>query len=301
MKRVLYITAAVLSAFALGACSDSMSSTTGTLSVQLTDAPFPFSNVKSADMYVVRIDARMSNATDADVTDPTDPGNNTDPTKGWVTIATPNASYNLLDLQNGATVNLGQTTLPTGQYQSFRLILDVSKSSITLADGTQAAITWPSAGQTGVKINLAQPIDVVAGGTVMVLDFDLGNSFVLRGSSIAANGLLFKPVIRATARDITGSVSGSVHEDSPTGAPEVGATVEVLKAGTLLTDTSPDSVVSTTQTDDAGNFTFAFVLPGAYELRATPASTSLYQPSLLSGVTVTSGTDVSGNVIVVTK
>jgi hypothetical protein len=32
----------------------------------------------------------------------------------------------------------------------------------------------------------------------MVLDFDVGNSFVMRGNSLAQNGLLFKPVVKAT-------------------------------------------------------------------------------------------------------
>src|SRR5690242_17449650 len=178
MKRVLsYTTAALLSALVLGACSDSLSSTHGVLSTSLTDAPFPFSNVKSADMFVVRIDAKLATASDADVADPTDPASNSDPAKGWVTIATPNQSYNLLDLQNGTTVNLGQVTLPTGSYRGFRLILDTQKSSITLQDNSQASIMWPSAGQTGVKINLDQPINVTANGTQMVLDFNLGSSF----------------------------------------------------------------------------------------------------------------------------
>jgi len=34
----------------------------------------------------------------------------------------------------------------------------------------------------------------------MVVDFDVANSFVMRGNSLAQNGLLFKPVIRATVK-----------------------------------------------------------------------------------------------------
>lgn len=295
MKRVLsYATAALLSALVLGACSDSLSSGShGALSTSLTDAPFPFANVQSADMFVVRIDAQMDAASDADVADATDPADNTDPAKGWVTIATPNQSYNLLDLQNGTTVNLGQVTLPTGTYRGFRLILDTDKSSITLSDGSQASIMWPSAGQTGVKINLDQPITVTANGTQMVLDFDLGNSFVLRGATMA-NGLLFKPVIRATARDLTGSISGSVTDASNTAIAQ--ATVEVLKAGTALTDTDPANVIATTQTDASGNFHFGFLSAGTYELRATSPDGT--KSALVSSVAVTAGADASGNVIV---
>ena len=297
MKRALsYTTLALLSALVLGACSDSgpSSSTTGVLSARLTDAPFPFASVKSADMFVVRIDAKMDEASDADVADTTTPGSNADPSHGWVTIAEPNQSYNLLDLQNGTTVNLGQTTLPTGNYRGFRLILDTDKSSITLTDGTTADIVWPSAAQTGVKITLTKPIEVTADGTQMVLDFDLGSSFVLRGSTIKANGLLFKPVIRATASDLTGSISGSVQFAN--GATVAKATVEVLKPGTALTDTDTANVLATTQTDDAGKFQFGFLTAGNYELRVTSpdGATSVLVPS----VGVTSGADASAGVIV---
>ncbi|HET7564688.1 MAG TPA: DUF4382 domain-containing protein [Gemmatimonadaceae bacterium] len=290
MKRILsYTTAALLSALVLGACSDSLSSTHGVLSTSLTDAPFPFSNVKSADMFVVRIDAKLATASDADVADPTDPASNSDPAKGWVTIATPNQSYNLLDLQNGTTVNLGQVTLPTGSYRGFRLILDTQKSSITLQDNSQASIMWPSAGQTGVKINLDQPINVTANGTQMVLDFNLGSSFVLRGGTLA-NGLLFKPLIRATATDETGSISGSVTDAN--GAALSGATVELTKVS------DPATVITSTSTDATGAFHFAFLSPDSYALTATYTATGgATLTGSIASVAVTSGADASGNVI----
>lgn len=306
MKRYLFATAALLGAFAISACSDSVSPNgTGTLSVQLTDAPFPFSDVQSADMFVVRIDAKMAAASDAEVADATDPSGETDPSKGWVTVAEPNQSYNLLDLQGGTTVNLGQVTLPTGTYRGFRLILDTDQSTVTLTDGTVLSgtsapgIVWPSAGQTGIKIKLAQPIDITADGTQMVLDFDLGSSFVLRGNTVLSNGLLFKPVIRATARDVTGSISGSVHGDDAAGVAIEGATVEVLKLGSALDDTNTDDVLATTQTDESGNFHIAFLAAGSYALRATPPVASGYTAALVASVDVTSGADASGTVIVV--
>jgi len=55
----------------------------------------------------------------------------------------------------------------------------------------------------------------------------------MRGNT-AANGFNFKPVIRAVAEDITGSVTGSVHATSATGAGVAEATVEVLTAGSVL-------------------------------------------------------------------
>jgi hypothetical protein len=209
---------------------------------------------------------------------------------GWTTIATPNKSINLLSLNGGVTTNLGTGTLSTGTYQGFRMIIDPNQSSIK----------WPSAAQTGIKINLDSPIAVTADSSVMTLDFDIGRSFVMRGNSISQNGLLFKPVIRAIATELTGTVSGSVHTDTPTGAAVAGATIEILKSGTTLTDTVSANVVRTTSSDATGNFTMRWLLPGSYVLRTTPPATMTgYIANLLAGgVTVTSGTTTTVTIAV---
>ena len=288
-RRLTGLAAATL---AFSACSDSTGSNKGTLTVRLTDAPFPFSEVARVDVYVVRVEARNVEPTDSEAADESSRG-------GWTTIATPDASFNLLDLAGGVTTNLGAATLATGTYNGFRLILDTERSTITLKDGTTPPIHWPSAGQSGIKINLDEPIELTEDGSVMTLDFDVGRSFVLRGNT-AASGFNFKPVIRAVAEDITGTVTGSVRANSATGAGVADATVEVLTAGSLLADTDPAHVVQTTATDADGNFRFAFLLPGTYVLRATPPAASGFKPALLpGGLTITSGTETSGQIIVV--
>lgn len=281
------------------ACSDSTGSNTGKLTVQLTDAPFPFAEVSRVDMFVVRIDARTASVSEAEASDASSTG-------GWTTIASPNAAINLLALQGGVTTNLGTTTLATGNYNGFRLVLDTQKSTVTLKDGAvltgSAGIVFPSAAQTGIKINLDAPIQVTKDSSVMILDFDVGSSFVLRGNSIKNNGLLFKPVIRAVATELTGAFTGSVRGDSAAGAAIAGATVEVLKGGTVLTDTVSANRVASTSTDASGNFRFSFLLPAAYVVRATPPAASGYKPALLTGgLTIASGTTVANKVIVVAK
>jgi len=294
MSKTLRLFAAIaLGGLAVAACSDSSGTGTGSLAVRITDAPFPFSDVASVNIFVVRVDARQSDPTDAQASDET---NQT----GWTTIATPNALINLLDLSGGKTENLGATTLATGTYDGFRLIIDPSKSSMTLKDGTQPAIQFPSAGHSGIKVNLNQPISLTENGSVMTLDFDIGRSFVMRGND-ARNGFIFKPVVNAVAQDITGSVTGSVLANSATGAAVPGATVEVLTAGSLLTDTDPTHIVRSTSTDANGNFRIAFLLPGTYVLRATPPTTSGFKPALLpGGLTITTGTETQNQIIVVT-
>jgi len=291
-KTIRLFAAFAIGAFALGACSDSSGTGTGVLTVRLTDAPFPFSDVASVDVFVVRVDAKTAATTDEEAADET----NHD---GWTTVATPNTLINLLDLGSGKTMNLGATTLATGNYQSFRLILDTDQSSITLKDGSTPPIFFPSAGQSGIKVKLDEPIQLTEDGSVMTLDFDIGRSFVMRGNN-PANGFNFKPVIRAVAQDITGSVTGSVHANSATGAAVPDATVEVLTAGSLLNDSDPTHIVSSTVTDASGNFRIAFLLPGSYVLRATPPTASGFKAALLpGGLTITAQTETQNQIIVV--
>ena len=297
MKIKLGILAAsVVAALTMAGCSDSgtTANATGQVNVQLTDAPFPFAQVKSVDIFVVRIDGKVAetdSAEDADESDST----------GWKTLVSPNASINLLNLTNGKTANLGAATLPAGTYRGFRMIIDTDKSSITLNDGSKPNVKWPSAGKNGIKIVLDEPV-VVSGTQTLLVDFDLGRSFRMRGNSISQNGLLFKPVIRATSQQSTGSLAGSVHADTPTGAAIAGATIEVLKNGSSSNDSDGDNIVRSGMTDASGSFMLSFLRPGTYVVRATPTTASGYKPALLTGgVTITEATAVTGKVIVVTK
>jgi hypothetical protein len=292
------IAALAIAGILSAACGDSnlpTLSSTGKVNVVLTDAPFPFSQVKSVDVFVTRIDAKLEDVDSVQAANEAD-------SSGWKTLVSPNSSVNLLTLTGGTTANLGVATLPVGTYRSFRIVIDTDKSSVTLNDNTKPDIKWPSAGKNGIKVILDQPFEVTSGTTTLLLDFDVGRSFVMRGNSISQNGLLFKPVIHATTQQSTGIISGTVRGDNATGPVQAGATVEVLKAGTTLTDTNSNNVVRTGVTDANGNFTLAFVPPGTYVVRATPTVASGYKPALLTGgATVTAGTTLSGQVIIVSK
>jgi hypothetical protein len=269
--------------------------TNGKVNVLLTDAPFPFSQVKSVDVYVVRIDGKLAETDSAEAADAND-------STSWITLVSPNTRINLLTLVGGTTASLGLASIPVGTYRSFRMIINTDSSSVTLNDNTKPSIKWPSAGNNGIKIILHEPFDVTTDATNLLIDFDVGRSFVMRGNSISQNGLLFKPVIHAVATQAAGTISGSVRADSANGTRMAGATVEVLKAGTALTDTASANIVSSGVTDANGNFTLAFIPAGTYVVRATPTVASGYKPALLAGgAVVTAGSTLSNQVIIVTK
>jgi hypothetical protein len=201
LMRYALLLAAAAGFAACGTSSTDLPAGTGILRVQLTDAPFPADTVASVDIWVVRVDARPSEADSGQAA--AGASDDSASTGGWATIARPNRSYDLMSLRNGTVADIGQDTLPQGTYRGFRLIIDPSQSSITLKDGTVLdgdQISFPSAARTGLKVNPTQAIPVGADSTSTVLvDFDLDQSFVMRGHSIS-QGLLFKPVIRASPK-----------------------------------------------------------------------------------------------------
>jgi len=208
MKRSMFAASVLIASITIGACggSDTAPRGTGTLVVQLTDAPFPTDSVKSVDIFVVRVDGRVEDVDDAsaDTHVATESESEGD---GWKTLATPNASINLLELQNGVVSTVGEAKIDAASYRGFRLVIDPSKSSVTLKNGqvltntSSPSVMFPSASRSGIKIALASPVVVGEDGkTTMVVDFDVASSFVMRGNSLAQNGLLFKPVIRATVK-----------------------------------------------------------------------------------------------------
>lgn len=206
--RARNLFAVALAAGAFLGCSDSnsISPGEGRIAVRLTDAPFPIDEVESIEVFIVRVEAKLQPTSDEDAAlDIEDEEASTD---GWIVLATPNALFDLMDLRNGVTVFLGDEDVPVGDYRSIRLILDTDQSSITLKDNTvltgisDPSIKWPSAGRSGIKVLFDRPIEVDEGLTTdVLLDFDAEQSFVLRGNTILQNGLLFKPVIKATVTD----------------------------------------------------------------------------------------------------
>ena len=202
------VVAGLFSTALLGAACSNSSTTpagNGTMAMQLTDAPFLTDSVSRVDIFVVRVDAKMTDADSATATKgaPDDSAS----VGGWTTISTPNQSVNLLAYQNGTVLSIGSASMPAGSYLGFRLVIDPTRSSITLKNGavltsnSTPSVSFPSASRSGIKIALSAPVTITAGQTTTVLiDFLVLNSFVMKGNSIATNGLNFTPVIHASVK-----------------------------------------------------------------------------------------------------
>jgi hypothetical protein len=177
----------------------------GTLAVQLSDAAFLVEEVRRADVFLVRIDTRLAGADSATAARglPDDSAG----TGGWTTVVSPNTLVNLLDYQYQVTLPLGDAPLAAGSYRGFRLVIDPSRSSLTLVNGivlTNAGGPDASAlasARSGIRIFLVQPMIVREGETTTVrVDFAGDEHFTVNGTPIANSALVFRPILRGAVQ-----------------------------------------------------------------------------------------------------
>ncbi len=252
LTRFLGMTLAVLAA----ACSDSASgpgSGSNRTQVFITDSPFPYDAVARVDMHIVRIDA--STSLDTTGLDPA----------VWVPVVEPRRTVNLLELTAGAKSLLGEVDLAAGQYRALRVVINTALSSITMKDGSAAAVQWPVQGQLTLYAYVEDPLAVEPAGARIVLDFDVGRSFLPLG----ANGFVFLPWIRAVNEAATGSLAGTVWGGGTIeggGAPLANATVTMLRGNFQL---SPGTwwVAATGRTGADGAYRIGYLGEATYIVR----------------------------------
>jgi hypothetical protein len=198
---------------------------------------------------------------------------------GWQTVASPNKTYNLLDLVNGVRETLGITALDAGHYTQMRLILGATPDSgvnilsqphpyadyLIDQNDTVQELTVPSGLTTGLKI--VNGFDINANQTTeLVLDFDAMHSVVTAGSS---GKYQLKPTVKVLNSTDGAVVSGTVSE--------AGATPAVSLEGALVTAQVADPAAADAKDQvaiEAGTLSAAdggyslFLAPGGYNLVA---------------------------------
>lgn len=254
-------------ALALSACGGN-DDNTGSLSVGVTDAP-----VDDAEAVVVTFTAVELLDSNGD-------------TAETFTLDSPQ-SIDLLALQGSNSEFLvSGETVPAGQYEEVRLLVDTENAScqnlsapfasyITI-DGTDFPLVVPSGASSGLKVK--GPITVAAGGNAAyTVDFDLRKSIAERGSNDCYN---LRPVLRvvdnAEVGTLSGRVDGALLADSNCTADPVsgeGASVYVY-TGADVTPVDVDGIdpeplsssLLSPADDQTGDFTYevGFLLAGDY-------------------------------------
>src|SRR6266550_2869692 len=170
--------------------------------VLLTDAPFPFDSVQSVQVYIISI---------ALSTHP-DTGTSAD-SMHWVTVAAPHRQIDLLTLQQGVTDSLGIGEVTADQYKAVLVTINTDSSAgIRFKNGSPAVVRWNGGGRASYASFVEAPVNIPDSGAVIVIDFDIGRSFVY--NQLGDGAFDFFPWIRAVNRAATGSIAGTVNRDS---------------------------------------------------------------------------------------
>ncbi len=256
MKNFARFLMAFVAAATLFSCSsdDSNGGDTAKVQVRLTDAPGDYQEV-----WIDVVDVMVKSS--AETSD-----------EGWVSLAgVQPKQYDLLTLTGGVIELLADAEIEAGYLSQIRLILGPD-NYLVLNDGTEQALSTPSAQQSGLKVKVDQ--ELVAGETYdFLLDFDVDQSIVSAGNS---GGYNLKPVIRATATAETGSIVGEVH---PT------AFQSVIKAQNA-------SYTISAHTNANGEFSLNGVPAGIYKITVTPEVASNLQAKVITDIEVSAGQSV---------
>jgi hypothetical protein len=255
--------------------------------VLLTDAPFPYDSVASVNIYVVRIEASANFDTSGSA--------------HWEVITEPRKSFNLLELQRGTTAFVGEGELPAGLYHAVRMTMDTSRSSIFWNDGSRAPVNWQNwfgSNEEPLYALLQYPVNVPTEGAEIVLDFDVGRSFLY--AFYGTQEFTFMPQFRAVNSAATGTIAGTVASDY------TGKSAHVPKANVSVYVGDPNqpsstwSLVATARSDSAaadsiargyfpGYYRVAFLPAGTYIVRAEDPDNPLVGPAIAWNVPVVAG------------
>ena len=189
----------------LTACgSDSGSTGTGTLNLNITDAPVDSAAKVVVTFSGVTIKPEEGSAFDIDFVD-----DNGEPAVKTIDLLT----------QQGANSEplLADQTLDAGHYNWMRLKVISSDTAmdsyIELDDGSQHPLYVPSGDNTGLKLN--QGFDITDGGAIsFTIDFDLRRSVLSPNKNSDAYKL--KPTLRIMDNENVGHITGMVGNESLT-------------------------------------------------------------------------------------
>lgn len=259
MKIKLLSPFIILTLLFFSSCSEDLNtaSDTGRLTVQLTDAPFPYDLISEANITIFKIEARLQEGSmEEEDTEEQENGNS------FIVLSEEEREVNLIELVNGLTETIVDIDVPVGSYDLIRIY--VKGVNVVLTNGTKFDLKVPSGEQTGIKVFI-DPSILVSGevSADLLLDFDVSRSFIPKGNSKDVTGIIgfnFKPVIKASNLTTAGTLSGlvSAFEDEESIGLE-GATITVFETGTL-------DPIMTAPTDDNGNYTIMGLTAGSYDV-----------------------------------
>lgn len=231
---------------------------TGTLSLYLSDAPIDAANVEGVYITINEIQYNLQGE--------------------WMTFEDFEGPqvHNLLELSGGNFTLLGDLTLPAGQYNQIRFMLDIPEQGskptnpgcyVQFSNVSSQPLFVPSGGQSGYKATGAFQVPV--NGTVEITaDFDVRKAVTVAGKS---GRYILKPTIRLLVNDEAGKIGGSITNFSSytnivVFAYEDGSWDESEADDPTGEEARFPTAVTSDKMDEDGNYMLAFLAAGTYDL-----------------------------------
>ncbi len=222
LKKSLSLFIVFLIPLLMSSCGSSSSNETkdgvGVVQVFLTDAAADYKAV-----YVTVQEVRINKTSCEDDTNTTQEANSTQECEsGWITVAEPNKTYDLLSLQNGVIASLGETNVSTGTYTQLRFILgDTAEANATNILGDEhpyanyLVLTGDDVAELKIpsdKLQIKHTFEVTQNIPYeMLIDFDANKSIQQQGNG----SWKLLPVISVSKKD-QNSVYTIVDENTST-------------------------------------------------------------------------------------
>lgn len=233
----------------------------GSLSFGITDAPIDQADVSAAFVTVTEI--KVDGQTFSGFQGP--------------------KTFNLLALQNGNSLDLGQGNVAAGSYSSLEMVIDAENDAsgsgpgcyILKTDGTKEKLELASGSTASITMAPSDFKIEENANTEIIMDFDLRKSVKSTGGdySFVTNSEL-NAAVRAENKAMTGAIKGKIDNAAAASGKVV---VYVYEKGTFDANTETTAqgssgimyanAVSSAKVNADGTFNLSFLSEGNYEIQ----------------------------------
>lgn len=201
-----------------------------------------------------------------------------------------NDPLNRIDLTKliaGTSLELTNENVESGPLKHIRLVLGDNNALVFEGETQEVALSTPSALQSGLKLNVNANLEPGFSYN-FILDWDVQKSIIEAGGSGNYN---LKPVIRVAAEVNSGTIEGRIADiDETTNnlMPIANAVVTVYNDS----DASFETAISSTYTNEVGNFSLKGLPKGGYKLKVEKDGYTTYTSTSSISVIVGEKTNV---------
>jgi len=241
LKFITIISTVVLIGCDVSSDGSNADTAIGSFEIQITDAPLDFSNINEINITIEDIAARSAQNGE------------------FILLQDEPVNLNIMNFRNGESLRIARNDrTPVGLFDQLQL--EITDVTIELKNSNEnIEVGIPSQARNGYTINFDPNVEILGGViNTILLDLDLYQSFTQEGvGDTFFPSFNFNPVIRYAQLRNSGSIAGEVLGNG-----------SVVITNALVKLHSNSQLISTTFTENSGEFGFIGIEPGTYLITA---------------------------------